>query len=972
MKNVIVEVNTAENFKVFLSKLNGLDRFVVTGEEGTKSVIISEKENEMASTRIEMSAYSFPTFWLWEVNRKFSYNQALIAVINRAMAESTYINEVSERVKCVTDHRIYQIGTNENAAAKDIYSHILVDQNFEMNFRVSENKHRELASAWPIHPCSEKSAGDGILVLSDKPIYSGIGYSYDNGEYISLFPNKSNLPARLKSFMLPTSVKLDNPSDNIFKDGDQNTMECLVVFVRPGRERHVSGEVWIEKDRFRAVTFTQVKRVWYTETNMKVGKTYAPEDARIQTSFGFNNSFGNAISLTVIEKNPFYMRIEVQYPLNESRITSQSGLKGYSSVQENIGEIVIHDHFGQGGIVAKPDMVCGSSSIKGKVNQIRLSQAAYVAKYKYNYGVETLDSLNEELINSLAEECPIGYWSGNGEIHECFYGLVHVAFTDPSVQYSSNGKMGFQFEMTKLAMVEYPELASILLEERDPKALELVKEIVWLEESLKGNVKKGVKVMDHSMFNNSRNPKSIQVFRINSTEDLPVENYLLEEKRPAFVLSMASGVKVYIPSGKSLKTFCSAGANGKWLYDVLVVQLSRIFWLNVRNLDGLKRVVSRYILTIGNRKVLYPEMEGANLKQVTLYEHVDTVSLPTKNLMAIRKKLYGSEKGWEERDIYGIAARNPTLWRDQLRLVHVIDGGDCTTVGVSHNVIMAEKADNDGDLLPIYFGSERVQKWIEDNIDNQFETTQIEKEWQKIYYAAESDSSLFDDMLVPEKSKYKLYHFNSNDLKNRLFDAAIAKTTVGMGTTQYWAWSDAVSVYYSHLQGKRIKINGEYVTLARMNKEVRNELISLYAIILQEAVIGAIKHVENGAQGYQKFLLERMAQNSEKRSILNALRESLPFVLPGKEDTKENRLKGETLKMLFYVAALFSRTRLNLFSDLGAMYSMYNGGKQPDHELNPMIKQTTFYKIVSLIDEWREECTVHKSTSKMVILDDPF
>lgn len=35
------------------------------------------------------------------------------------------------------------------------------------------------------------------------------------------------------------------------------------------------------------------------------------------------------------------------------------------------------------------------------------------------------------------------------------------------------------------------------------------------------------------------------------------------------------------------------------------------------------------------------------------------------------------------------------IWRNQLCLVKVIDGGDCTTVGVSHDVILRQRADND-------------------------------------------------------------------------------------------------------------------------------------------------------------------------------------------------------------------------------------------------------------------------------------
>lgn len=245
--------------------------------------------------------------------------------------------------------------------------------------------------------------------------------------------------------------------------------------------------------------------------------------------------------------------------------------------------------------------------------------------------------------------------------------------------------------------------------------------------------------------------------------------------------------------------------------------------------------------------------------------------------------------------------------------------------------------------------------------DNQFESTLFEAEWEKIYYAAESDAGLFDDMLNPKKNQYELYSFTTVNLKNRMFDAAIAKTTVGVATTQYWAWSDAVTLYYNRLNGKRITINGETFTLKKMSNDVRKELISFYAIILQELVIGAIKHVENGSQGYQRFMLERMAQSNERRYILAALQESVPFMLPNsREETSENQLKAEVLQFMFYIATLFSKTRLDLFGDLGQLYSQYNGGKAPTKELNPLVNETTFYQIISLIDTWKADCVKPK------------
>lgn len=272
----------------------------------------------------------------------------------------------------------------------------------------------------------------------------------------------------------------------------------------------------------------------------------------------------------------------------------------------------------------------------------------------------------------------------------------------------------------------------------------------------------------------------------------------------------------------------------------------------------------------------------------------------------------------------------------------------------------------------MYFGNELIQKELYNLYDNQFESTLLEKQWQEIYYAAESSIELFYDMEDPNKNKYTLYSFTSSELKNRLFDAAIAKTTVGMATTQYWAWSDAVNLYFSKNSGQMIELNGNRFRGKILTDEVRKELISLYAIILQEKVIGAIKHVENGADGYKQFMLERLA-NTEERFIRRSLTEDMSFVLSTRANTLEDQLKAEVLEMLLYLAALFGSKRFNMFQHLGAMYSLYNGGREPKDPLDPRTKETTFYKIISLIDEWRAECSKIKVIEKLLAtVEDPF
>lgn len=275
---------------------------------------------------------------------------------------------------------------------------------------------------------------------------------------------------------------------------------------------------------------------------------------------------------------------------------------------------------------------------------------------------------------------------------------------------------------------------------------------------------------------------------------------------------------------------------------------------------------------------------------------------------------------------------------------------------------------NDGDLAPVFFGNLEIQNAIANNYDKQFESTFVEQEWQKQYYLDESDSSLFEDM---KTGVYKLYNFTSSDLKNRLIDSSIAKTTVGVGTVQYWLWSDAVNLYYSKYSGQIIELSGQKFKLKTMSNEIRKELISLYACILQTSVIGAIKHIEGGSNSYQKFLLEQIAVNSNKNFILNSLKNEYKFIYPNGKNDPENNLKNEIINMLFYVSALFSKTRLDLFSSFGAVYSLYNGGKIPTIDISDETKKTVFYNIINVIDEWRSKCK-DSTTNTSVVIEDPF
>ena len=94
----------------------------------------------------------------------------------------------------------------------------------------------------------------------------------------------------------------------------------------------------------------------------------------------------------------------------------------------------------------------------------------------------------------------------------------------------------------------------------------------------------------------------------------------------------------------------------------------------------------------------------------------------------------------------------------------------------------------------------------------------------------------------------------------------------------------------------------------------------------------------------------------------------MPFMsINGNNDV----LKADVLNMLFYTTALFSSSRLDYFSELQRMYSHYNGGKELDEPLSDIIKETTFYNIISVIDEWKREYSEGSASNPVSVVSAP-
>lgn len=215
------------------------------------------------------------------------------------------------------------------------------------------------------------SRSSSIVLKEDvsKQIYRSVGYKELKDGFISIFPPKQNVPARLQTHLLGNSFSLNEPSQSLIQQDNliekdsfgQNQLvpkdDCLretIVVFSPIEEsnRFLGGE--IEIDNSIARELLQVNNNLedsFAQLNVEEGKTYYPnfKDFTLGISLtdqhvvlrNFKEFTVKSIEVTGINSSRKIKITGYKYAGN-CRIISNTGLKGVTKVVNDLGTIELH------------------------------------------------------------------------------------------------------------------------------------------------------------------------------------------------------------------------------------------------------------------------------------------------------------------------------------------------------------------------------------------------------------------------------------------------------------------------------------------------------------------------------------------------------------------------------------------------------------------------------------------------------
>lgn len=519
-----------------------------------------------------------------------------------------------------------------------------------------------------IHPESESMIEKNrkLVVYNWSDFYRGVGYKMleENGNFIirTIFPPKQNVPARLKTHLLTDGFRaVNNIEKPIFQqdtylddDGnpvvkDQCLLPAIVVFhdmdLHTGR--FVFGEIEQTLDLAeRQIVKREVMNVQFkdlvayeglssTDGRLVIGND---KDDQLIAMQGFQEATVTAIVEDELTSSAKIV-VDCQIEAGDARIVSASGLKGFTKTRPNLGFITMKD-----GIELHVDLVTGMNAVKGKQNTIVLARAALAAKLKYynNNNEGYLDSLDPDEINEAASLVQkVKYTNEYGVVTEVWAGYVEYYVTEIGSMYSKFKPQAFMFEAGKyLQMQSDPKLFNFIWKDCLNQAK--VDIAIELHKILKDDVAVYAPVDSLPVYT----PK--ELLTVFSSEDLilstqsrwDADSKLLDEEyNKGFYLDMRSqNAGIYrMPSAKLFNKFKTLMPNGKFIFPLILVTVSRILRACI-----VKRPGSNYYdIGFVCRKVMDPA-EGDEQDQTT--KVVKKKDLMTSYLQEAQAMLFSHEE----------------------------------------------------------------------------------------------------------------------------------------------------------------------------------------------------------------------------------------------------------------------------------------------------------------------------------------
>ena len=407
----LLNILASENFKNIPSKINDVQEFIdlvvpkgfqdmLDVSHNTYEVFIQAVTDEDSVGSYEISInptifnpdYRFPKFIFTDMASNlgvFNQNQLLHLMLVyrfnqfRPMSKpwlnliTKDISSIMKYIQYVTPASYNSKKKNENLVVFIKYNSIseLSDSFSEIFFSnsINESMWKTIldSSNMAVSSIGTMSRSSSIVLKEDvsKQIYRCVGYKEMPEGFISLFPPKQNVPARLQTHLLGNSFPLSNNSQSIIQQDnlvvyddfgsrsmapkDECLREAIIVF-HPTEEsnRFLGGE--IEIDNSIAQELLQVNNNLedcFESLNVEEGKTYYPNFKDFTLGISLTGQYVNlrnfkeftvkSIEITGINSSKKIRITGYKYAGN-CRIISNTGLKGVTKVVNNLGQIDLH------------------------------------------------------------------------------------------------------------------------------------------------------------------------------------------------------------------------------------------------------------------------------------------------------------------------------------------------------------------------------------------------------------------------------------------------------------------------------------------------------------------------------------------------------------------------------------------------------------------------------------------------------
>ena len=397
-KNIPAKIDNVQDFIDFVMPKGFSDMLSIS--HNTYEVFIQVVSDEETANNYEVSIsptifnadYPFPNFIFTDLTSNlglFNQNQVLhLMLVYRfnqfKPMKRPYLNFITRDIAAIMRYIQYVTPASYNSKKKNENLTVFIkydsiselSETFSESFfnnSINENMWKTITDNSPmvVSSIGTMSRSSSIVLKEDvsKQIYRCVGYKEMPEGFISLFPPKQNVPARLQTHLLGNSFPLSNPSqsiiqqDNLIEYDELGTRimvpkdSCLreaVIIFSPIEEsgRFLGGE--IEIDNSIANELLQVNNNLedcFSEINVEEGKTYYPnfKDFTIGISLtgqyvvlrNFKEFTIKSIDITGINSSR-KIRISGYKYAGNCRIISNTGLKGVTKVVNNLGEIEMH------------------------------------------------------------------------------------------------------------------------------------------------------------------------------------------------------------------------------------------------------------------------------------------------------------------------------------------------------------------------------------------------------------------------------------------------------------------------------------------------------------------------------------------------------------------------------------------------------------------------------------------------------